>query len=53
VAKTDFILMDSSEVYEGASGTNWTDEEALLLLEGLEKFCGKWAEIAEHVTTKK
>ncbi|KAG2535628.1 SWI/SNF complex subunit SWI3D-like isoform X3 [Panicum virgatum] len=51
MAKTDFILMDSSEV-SGASGTSWTDEETLLLLEGLEIFGGKWAEIAEHVATK-
>ncbi|TVU45337.1 hypothetical protein EJB05_04822, partial [Eragrostis curvula] len=52
MAKTDFILMDSSEVSGGASGTSWTDEETLLLLEGLEIFGGKWAEIAEHVATK-
>ncbi|CAN6281607.1 unnamed protein product [Urochloa humidicola] len=51
MAKTDFILMDSSEV-SGASDTSWTDEETLLLLEGLEIFGGKWAEIAEHVATK-
>ncbi|KAL5209309.1 hypothetical protein ABZP36_004932 [Zizania latifolia] len=49
--KTDFILMDSSEV-SGASGTSWTDEETLLLLEALEIFGGKWTEIAEHVATK-
>ncbi|GJN23492.1 hypothetical protein PR202_gb11143 [Eleusine coracana subsp. coracana] len=52
MAKTDFILMDSAEVSGGASGTSWTDEETLLLLEGLEIFGGKWAEIAEHVATK-
>ncbi|EEC76090.1 hypothetical protein OsI_13331 [Oryza sativa Indica Group] len=51
MAKTDFILMDSSEV-SGASGTSWTDEETLLLLEALEIFGGKWTEIAEHVATK-
>ncbi|XP_062212241.1 SWI/SNF complex subunit SWI3D-like isoform X2 [Phragmites australis] len=51
MAKTDFILMDSAEI-SGASGTSWTDEETLLLLEGLEIFGGKWAEIAEHVATK-
>ncbi|GJM96431.1 hypothetical protein PR202_ga13267 [Eleusine coracana subsp. coracana] len=34
MAKTDFILMDSAEVSGGASGTSWTDEETLLLLEG-------------------
>lgn len=43
--------MDSSEV-SGASGTSWTDEETLLLLEALEIFGGKWTEIAEHVATK-
>jgi SWI/SNF related-matrix-associated actin-dependent regulator of chromatin subfamily C len=51
MSKTDFILMDSAEV-SGARGTSWTDEETLLLLEALEIFGGKWAEIAEHVATK-
>ncbi|KAM3310876.1 hypothetical protein ACQJBY_031509 [Aegilops geniculata] len=51
MSKTDFILMDSTEV-SGARGTSWTDEETLLLLEALEIFGGKWTEIAEHVATK-
>ena len=34
MSKTDFILMDSTEV-SGARGTSWTDEETLLLLEAL------------------
>ncbi|KAI9736086.1 MAG: hypothetical protein M1818_006262 [Claussenomyces sp. TS43310] len=30
----------------------WSDEEVLLLLEGLEKFDDSWADIADHVGTR-
>ena len=44
--------MESAEV-PGSGGSNWTDQETLLLLEALEIFKGKeWGEIAEHVATK-
>ncbi|KAG2570335.1 SWI/SNF complex subunit SWI3D-like isoform X1 [Panicum virgatum] len=52
MSKADFILMEYAEV-PGSSGSNWTDQETLLLLEALEIFKGKeWDEIAEHVATK-
>ncbi|RLM74084.1 SWI/SNF complex subunit SWI3D-like [Panicum miliaceum] len=52
MSKTDFILMEYAEV-PGSGGSNWTDQETLLLLEALEIFKGKeWDEIAEHVATK-
>jgi len=52
MSKADFILMESAEV-PGSGGSNWTDQETLLLLEALEIFKGKeWGEIAEHVATK-
>ncbi|OQU81100.1 hypothetical protein SORBI_3006G008300 [Sorghum bicolor] len=52
MSKADFILMESAEV-PGSGGSNWTDQEILLLLEALEIFKGKqWGEIAEHVATK-
>ncbi|OEL20533.1 SWI/SNF complex subunit SWI3D [Dichanthelium oligosanthes] len=52
MSKADFILMEYAEV-PGSGGSNWTDQETLLLLEALEIFKGKeWDEIAEHVATK-
>lgn len=30
----------------------WTDQELLLLLEGIELYGDSWADIAEHVGTK-
>ncbi|TKW22425.1 hypothetical protein SEVIR_4G227600v4 [Setaria viridis] len=52
MSNADFILMEYAEV-PGSGGSNWTDQETLLLLEALEIFKGKeWDEIAEHVATK-
>ncbi|CAL5033961.1 unnamed protein product [Urochloa decumbens] len=52
MSKADFILMEYAEI-PGSGGSNWTDQETLLLLEALEIFKGKeWGEIAEHVATK-
>ncbi|RLM65591.1 SWI/SNF complex subunit SWI3D-like [Panicum miliaceum] len=52
MSKADFILMEHAEV-PGSGGSNWTDQETLLLLEALQIFQGKeWDEIAEHVATK-
>lgn len=46
----DFLRMEqnssSSETYK------WTDQETLLLLEGLELFHEDWSKISEHVGTK-
>ena len=33
-------------------GDNWTDQETLLLLEGIEKHKDNWNSIADHVGTK-
>jgi len=33
-------------------GDRWTDQETLLLLEGIEKFNDNWNKIAEHVGSK-
>ena len=36
-----------------ATGENvWTDQDTLLLLEGLELYGDNWAEVADHVGTK-
>ncbi|KAF8095875.1 hypothetical protein N665_0320s0004 [Sinapis alba] len=51
MSSSDFILMDSAEA-PGVGSGKWTDQETLLLLEGLEIFKENWNEIAEHVATK-
>lgn len=51
MVSSDFIIMESVES-RGASGGSWTDQETLLLLEGLELYSMNWNEIAEHVATK-
>ncbi|KAJ0247271.1 SWI/SNF complex subunit SWI3D [Hirschfeldia incana] len=51
MSSSDFILMDSAEA-PGVGSGKWTDQETLLLLEGLEIFTENWNEIAEHVATK-
>ncbi|KAJ3101018.1 hypothetical protein HDU97_001718 [Phlyctochytrium planicorne] len=41
---------DQSLLY--GEGTPWTDQETLLLLEGLEMFSDHWDKIADHVGTR-
>lgn len=38
---------------KSAVGRAWTDQETLLLLEGLEMFKDDWAKVAAHVSTRK
>lgn len=51
MVSTDFVRMDAAEE-DSANGGGWTDQETLLLLEGLEMYGDNWTEIAEHVATK-
>ena len=37
---------------QAAGDSVWTDQDTLLLLEGLELFGDNWAEVADHVGTK-
>ncbi|KAL0051641.1 hypothetical protein WJX82_011053 [Trebouxia sp. C0006] len=46
----DFVRIDQAELQ--AQPQDWSDEETLLLLEGLELHKDRWADIAEHVGTK-
>lgn len=46
----DFIYIDRSSATPDKSG--WSDQETLLLLEALELYGERWAEVAEHVGTK-
>eukprot|EP01103_Thecamoeba_quadrilineata_P001682 TRINITY_DN1152_c0_g1_i2.p1 TRINITY_DN1152_c0_g1~~TRINITY_DN1152_c0_g1_i2.p1 ORF type:complete len:489 (-),score=90.79 TRINITY_DN1152_c0_g1_i2:88-1554(-) len=45
----DFSKVESVQDYFPEA---WTDQETLLLLEGLEKFGEDWEQVAEHVGTK-
>ncbi|XP_062204066.1 SWI/SNF complex subunit SWI3C homolog isoform X2 [Phragmites australis] len=48
----DFQRMDGTKDGSDTDGDRWTDQETLLLLEGIEKFNDNWNHIAEHVGTK-
>eukprot|EP01101_Sappina_pedata_P008421 TRINITY_DN4655_c0_g2_i1.p1 TRINITY_DN4655_c0_g2~~TRINITY_DN4655_c0_g2_i1.p1 ORF type:complete len:360 (+),score=131.97 TRINITY_DN4655_c0_g2_i1:202-1281(+) len=49
MASSDFIRMEP--VYPDATDS-WTDQETLLLLEGIEDFGENWEKVAEHVGSK-
>ncbi|KAF8112289.1 hypothetical protein N665_0065s0066 [Sinapis alba] len=51
MSSSDFILLEPAKD-PGVGSGKWTDQETLLLLEGLEIFKENWSEIAEHVATK-
>lgn len=44
--------MDGKKDGSDNDGDSWTDQETLLLLEGIEKYNDNWNDIAEHVGTK-
>ncbi|KAI8811212.1 Smarcc1 protein [Cladochytrium replicatum] len=48
----DFVRMDDKSPKEGSGEDDWTDQEVLLLLEGLEMFDEDWSKVAEHVGTR-
>ncbi|TXT13801.1 hypothetical protein VHUM_01168 [Vanrija humicola] len=50
----DFVRLDD-EVFKHGSGTqadDWTDQETLLLLEGVEMYDDEWQAVANHVATR-
>ncbi|KAF9215610.1 hypothetical protein BGZ59_000885 [Podila verticillata] len=47
----DFIRMNS-QYFKQASDEPWSDQETLLLLEGLEMYEEDWNQVAEHVGTR-
>ena len=50
----DFVRFDE-EVFKHAStgaGADWSDQETLLLLEGVEMYDDEWQSVAEHVGTR-
>ncbi|KAG8089360.1 hypothetical protein GUJ93_ZPchr0011g27836 [Zizania palustris] len=48
----DFQRVDGYKDRSENDGDNWSDQETLLLLEGIEKYNDNWNDIAEHVGTK-
>lgn len=46
----DFVKMSSTPM--GSPGQAWSDQETLLLLEGLEMYDEDWSKIANHVGTR-
>ncbi|KAL7273227.1 SWI/SNF and RSC complex subunit Ssr2 [Rhizina undulata] len=49
---TDFVRMEDPSYSTVERDAPWTDQETLLLLEGLEMFNEDWNQIADHVGTK-
>ncbi|KAF9905397.1 hypothetical protein EC991_001692 [Linnemannia zychae] len=47
----DFIRLNAQH-FKHATDDTWTDQETLLLLEGLEMFDEDWNSVAEHVGTR-
>lgn len=48
----DFQRVDGDNDESENDSDKWTDEETLLLLEGIEKYNDNWDDIAGHVGTK-
>lgn len=48
----DFLRLDSATMYRKPQGTAWSDQETLLLLEGLEMFNDDWDKVSEHVGSR-
>ncbi|KAF9435509.1 hypothetical protein BGZ76_006137 [Entomortierella beljakovae] len=47
----DFVRLNSQH-FKHATDDAWTDQETLLLLEGLEMYDEDWSQVAEHVGTR-
>ncbi|PRW57272.1 SWI SNF complex [Chlorella sorokiniana] len=47
MSSKDFIRLEAADAVPDESG--WTDQETLLLLEGIEKYGESWQQVAEHV----
>ena len=51
MSSSDFVRLDASLVRPNKDNT-WTEQETLLLLEGLELHSDDWNKVAEHVKTR-
>ncbi|KAJ1996637.1 SWI/SNF and RSC complex subunit Ssr2, partial [Coemansia thaxteri] len=52
LASSDFVKLTDSSSGQPGGGDDWSDQETLLLLEGIEMYDDDWNRIAEHVGTK-
>ncbi|KAJ2821862.1 SWI/SNF and RSC complex subunit Ssr2, partial [Coemansia furcata] len=52
LASSDFVKLTDNSSGQPGAGDDWTDQETLLLLEGIEMYDDDWNRIAEHVGTK-
>ncbi|KAJ1679916.1 SWI/SNF and RSC complex subunit Ssr2, partial [Spiromyces aspiralis] len=56
LSSTDFVKVATTSTAKdtlvGRSAEDWSDQETLLLLEGIEMFDDDWNQIAEHVGTR-
>ncbi|KAI3464540.1 hypothetical protein Pfo_021203 [Paulownia fortunei] len=48
----DFLKVNSMKDYGDVDGDSWSDQETLLLLEGMQLYNENWNKIAEHVGSK-
>ncbi|GAA6061079.1 hypothetical protein JCM10212_006280 [Sporobolomyces blumeae] len=48
----DFVRIDTGDAYGHSEADPWTDQETLLLLEGLEMHSDDWDQVAAHVGTR-
>nr|GMD07815.1 SWI/SNF complex subunit SWI3C [Ipomoea batatas]GMD68827.1 SWI/SNF complex subunit SWI3C [Ipomoea batatas] len=44
----DFVKLSSMKDYGDIDGETWTDQETLLLLEGMQLYKENWIQVAEH-----
>lgn len=48
----DFVRLDEEAFKHASAGADWSDEETLLLLEGVEMYDDDWQRVGEHVGTR-
>lgn len=47
-----FVRLDEEAFKHSSDGPDWTDQETLMLLEGIEMYDEDWNKVAEHVGTR-
>ncbi|KAI9503376.1 hypothetical protein BX070DRAFT_225315 [Coemansia spiralis] len=52
LSSSDFVKLTESTAKQPGSGDDWTDQETLMLLEGIEMYDDDWNRIAEHIGTR-
>jgi len=51
LSSADFIKMEEA-AHKTSAQDDWSDQEVLLLLEGIEHFDSEWNKVADHVATR-